>query len=193
MDNYYVSSNLPECFRAADEIMAKRSPKKKIIRRVKEVPVPDIDSNPNINGPLGVTEDFYLKEKAKKNKKIEKMKETADIDLIQLAAKKDMLIKKLNKLDIGKKKDAKKIATINIEIHNIDNKIKMIETQTGVKSKEIIKGTKWGRFFDKVKTKAKKIGKKIKKFITRNSEAIVGVIAVAIPSIISLISKLIGA
>ena len=193
MDKYYVSSNLPECFRAADEYMAKKYPQKKIIRRSSEkpivVPMPDIQSSKTINGPLGLTEEFYIKEKTKQNKRNAQLKENIENELIRMLGKKDMLKKQLNKLDIGKRKDAKRITSINIEIKRLERNIKMLESESGIKIGELQKGSKVGRFIERAKIKVKKCFKKVKKFFKRNSETILGVLAVAIPSIISIFYK----
>ena len=73
MDNYYLSNNIPEVFKIADKMMEEKYPQPKKVKKPRKVPMPDIKSNPNVEGPLYVTEEWYNKKVAKREKKIKKM------------------------------------------------------------------------------------------------------------------------
>lgn len=113
----------------------------------------------------------------------EKAQRLAEIEMIQLITRKEMLKKKLGELDISKAKDAKKIASINIDLMNVDLQIKQLEMQYGISSSEIDQGTRVGRFLGKIKKGFKKIVKKAKKFYKRNFELIYGLAAIFVPVI----------
>jgi hypothetical protein len=197
MDGYYVTSNLPQCFKDADEYMAKKHPKEKLIRRVREIPVPDIDSNENVNGPFAMTEEEYLRLRAEKDERNLNKRDQAEIEMIRLVAKREMLNKQLSKLDIGKKKDAKKMAAINIELKYIEEDIQIIEMKSGVDAKELLKGSKWDKFLYNAKNKAKAAAKKIKKgckkvkkFFKKSEDSIITIAGGIIASAIAIFCKL---
>lgn len=189
-NNFYLSDNIPEVFKCADRIMAEKYPQPVKAKRKKVVPMPDINSNPNIEGPLCVTQEWYDKKSAKKEKKRRKEQREYEIEMIQLVARRDLLRKKLGELNPGKKKDSKRIAAINIELTNIRDDLKMLETQSGLHIDEIDKGTKLGRFIGKIKMKVKKAAKKVKKFCKRNSELILGICSIVLPIIASKLFKI---
>lgn len=189
MDNYYLSNNIPEVFKIADRMMEEKYPQPKKVKKPRKVPMPDIKSNPNVEGPLYVTEEWYNKKVAKREKKIKKMQREYEIEMIQLIARRDMLKKKLGELNPGKKKDSKKIAAINIELINIREDLDEITAMSGLNITDIDNGTRLGRFLGRLKIKAKKIWKKTKKFYRRNSELIQGICAIVLPVIGSLIYK----
>ena len=188
MDQYYLSKDIPEIFKIADEVMAKKYPKPQKAK-VKKVPMPDIHSNPNVEGPLYCTQEWYDKKVAKREKKYRKEKREAEEEVIQLIARRDYLNKKLGELNPGKKKHIKKIAKINIEMENIKDDIQMWKDQYDVNIDQLDKGTKLSRFVGKIKTGFKKAVKKTKKFYRRNAELINGVAAIALPTIISIVVK----
>lgn len=190
VNNYYLSDNIPDVFVCADKMMAEKYPQPVKARPKKSVPMPDIDSNPNLEGPLCVTQEWYDKKSSKREKKRRKEQREYEIEMIQLITRRDLLRKKLGELNPGKKKDSKRIAAINIELTNIRDELKMLETQSGLHIDEVDKGTKVGRFIGKMKMKIKKVAKKIKKFYKRNTELIYGVCSIVLPVLVSKLIKL---
>lgn len=234
MSDFYVTSDLPEPFRAADLLMAKKYP---TAEKVKHEPedVPDeaeevsrrktIDYllDQELNGPpikkwqdehypewiAGIKSDYEIahpfpgdveievvrgdvtpsKKDIKRLKKLAKAQRQAEIDMIQLVTRKNMLRRQLGDLSIKRKKDAKKIAAINIQLKQIDIAIADIESEFGVKITEIDRGTKVGRFLGKIKRAAKRFFKKTKKFYKRNMELINGLAAIIVPVVGGLIVK----
>lgn len=178
---FYVCSELPEPFRAADLLMEQLHPQPKFVREPKVVPMPRITENRGAEGPIGVTEDWYIAEKQKQMKKREKAQRVAEVEMIQHITRKEMLRAQLGELDIRKPKDAKKMAAINVELKNIDIDIKQLETQYGIEAEEIDKGTRVGRFLGRLKKKVRKIGKAIKRFYKRNFDLIYGLASIFVP------------
>lgn len=189
MSVYYLSDNIPEIFKIADRAMAKKYPQEKYVTKPKVVPMPDIDSNPNVQGPLRVTEKWYVKKK--RRQQINRLKDQTDCqkEMIRLLTRKEELRYKLGTLDISKKKDAKKIASINIELKYIDADIEMLEMQSGIKASELDRGSKLGRFVGKVKMITKKVSKKVKKFFKRHKEVVSAIASVLVPVLGGLIFK----
>lgn len=189
MPGFYVSSNLPEIFRIADEEMARRHPQPEVIKKPIKVPVPEIKRNYGAEGPLKVTKKWYVKKKQKKMLKRIKSQREAEFDMIQLIARKEMLQKKLSEFDIGKKKDARKIASYNVEIKKIEGEISQLEMMYDISSVEIDQGTRVGRFLARCKKKVKSVGKKVKKFCKKNAELLTGLASIILPVIGSCIIK----
>ncbi len=181
MDEYYVCSELPEPFRAADLLMAQRYPQPKLVREPKVIPMPRITENRGAEGPIGVTEEWYVEEKMKQARKREKAQRAAEVEMIQLIARREMLHGKLGDLDITKTKDAKRIAAINIDLKKIDSEIHQLEVQYGISPEKLDTGSRVGRFLGKVKRKAKKIGRAIKKFYKRHFDLIYGLASIFVP------------
>lgn len=189
-DGYYVCSELPEPFRAADLLMAQQHPQPKIIREPKVVPMPTITENRGVTeGPIRVTEEWYTKEKIKQMKKQEKARRSAEVEMIQLIARKDMLRFKLGELDPSKVRDSKRIAAINIELRNIEIGIHQLEEQHGISATDLDHGSRVGRFIGRLKHAAKKVGKKIKKFYKRNAELINGIASIVLPVLGTVLIK----
>lgn len=186
---YYVCSELPEPFKAADLLMAQTYPQPKYIREPREVPMPTITENRGAEGPLKVTEEWYIAQKQKQDRRFMKKKREAEIDMIQLIARKEMLRAKLGELNPAKSKDSKRIAAINIELINIDNMMAQLEMETGISPTELDHGTKVGRFLGRLKQRVKKIGKSIKKFYKRNYDLINGLASIVLPIFGSLFLK----
>lgn len=148
-------------------------------------------------------EDLLKKEEMKKLKakkdaeKIRAQKEEerrqAEIDIIQLIARRDMLRNKLSDLNPGKQKDAIKIASINIELNDINRAIETIRREYGISMDHLNQGSGIKRFFGKVKSKACQFAKKVKKFFKRNTELITGVAAIVLPVFGSLIATKLAA
>lgn len=187
-EEFYIDTrSVPNVFKIADREMEKRYPREERMKvKPREIPMPYIDSNPNVPGPVYVTKDWYFKKK--KEKMIEKGKEVREvhIEMIQLLAKKDMLRTKLGELNPGKKKDAKKIASINVDIKDIDAELEMLSWQYGIDIKELDKGSRLGRFLGRLKRKAKKIIKNVKRFVIDNSDFIMNIAAVVVPVVMAI-------
>lgn len=188
---YLDTKSVPEIFLIADREMEKRYPPEDRLTKPREIPMPYIDSNPNVNGPVYVTNDWYFKKK--KKRMIEKAKEKREvhIEMIKLLARKDMLRTKLGELDPGKKRDSKKIAAINIDIKDIDAELDMLSMQYDINLKELDKGTRLGRFIGRMKRKLKKMKKVIKRYWNDNNDFIINMATIVIPVISTLIFKLI--
>ena len=189
-EQFYIDlKSVPTVFREADKIMEKRYPVPDKLKEPKEIPMPYIDSNPNVPGPIYVTKDWYFKKK--KKQMINKAKEKRDvhIEMIQLLARRDMLRSKLGELDPGKKSDSKKIAAINIDLKDITAELEMLSWQYDIDIKELDKGTRVARFVGRVKRKTRKIVKKFKKFWNENKEFILNIGAVVISAIAPFMVK----
>lgn len=188
---YLDTKSVPKIFRIADKEMEKEYPPEDRCTEPKVIPMPYIDSNPNVQGPMYVTNDWYYKKK--KNKMIENAKEKRDvhIEMMQLIARKDMLRIKLGELDPGKKQDSKRIVAINIEIKDIDAELSMLSWQYGINIEELDKGSRLSRFIGRMKRRVKKIGKKIKRFWEDHSDFILNMGAIILPVVTAFICRLI--
>lgn len=185
-EQFYIDTkSVPDVFKIADREMEKRYPKEDRMTKPREIPMPYIDSNPNVKGPIYVTKDWYFKKKRKNM--IEKAKEKRDvhIEMIQLLARKDMLRHKLEELDPGKKKDSKRIAAINITIKDVDAELEMLSLQYGINVEKLDHGTRLGRFIGRMKIKIKKIAKKAKKYWRENKNFIIEMAMIILPVISS--------
>jgi hypothetical protein len=188
---YLDTKSVPDIFKIADREMEKKYPPEKRMTEPREIPMPYIDSNPNVPGPVYITEDWYFKKKKKKMINRAKEKRDVHIEMIQLLARKDMLRIKLGELDPGKKSDSKRIAAINVDIKDIDAELEMLAWQYGINLKELDKGTRLGRFIGRLKRKGKKLIKKIKRYFEDNGEFIMNMAAIILPVIGTFICKLI--
>lgn len=130
-----------------------------------------------------------LRKKQKEEREYEERKQRAEIAAIELMARKEYLLNKLDTMDFSKKKSSSKIADINIELKSIDYELNRLRTEYGIEIKEINNGSKVKRFFRSVKSKFHKIGKKIKKFMKNNSELIIGLSSVILPVVGGIIYK----
>ena len=192
-EQYYIDARyVPKIFKVADRIMEAKIPQevKDRINEPKEIPMPYIDSNPNVPGPVFVTKDWYFKKKRKRM--IEQAEEVRDvhIEMMQLLAKKDMLKIKLGELDPAKKSDSKRIVAINVEIKDIDAELEMLAWQFGIDLQELDHGTRLARFVGRLKRKAKKIGKRIKRYWKDNSDFILNMAAIIVPVVATFVCKL---
>lgn len=189
-EQFYIDvKSVPKVFRDADKEMEKRYPQDKKQTTPKEIPVPYIASNPNVPGPIYVTEDWYLEKKEEQLIERAKDKRDAHIEMMQLLAAKDRLRIKLSKLDPGKKKDSKMIAAINVRIKDIDAELGMLEMQYGINLKELDHGTRLARFVSRIKRKAKKVVKKVKRYIRDNSDFLMNLATIVLPVIGGIIYK----
>ena len=178
-------------FKIADHEMEKIYPKSDRLTKPREIPMPYIDSNPNVPGPVYVTNDWYMKKKKKRMIKRAKEQREVHIEMIQLLARKDMLRTKLGELDPGKKRDSKKIAAININIKDIDAELEMLSMQYGININELDKGTRLGRFIGRLKRKSKKVIKRIKRYFKDNGEFILNMSSIIIPVFTAFLCKFI--
>lgn len=188
---YLVCSHLPQVFIDADRMKEEQFPTPRFVRKEYEVPMPVIDSCGLIHGPLKVTHPWYQTEKLKKMINYEKMKRSDEVKAIQLLAKRDLYRSKLSKLDPSKKHDAKLIAAYNIELHNIDIDLQCVRMQTGVDIEQLDHGTRVGRFMARMKKKAVKMFKKVKRFCRDNVDIIASFVAILAPFVGSFLAKLI--
>lgn len=192
-DQFYLGSNIPEVFRIADRQVDAENPNKEYVREPYEVPMPSIQSNPNVEGPIHMTKEEYEKRKIKQQKKREKKTREAEVEIIQYLAREEMIKSRLAKLDPCKKKDSKKIAAYNIELKNLRANIEMLQEQYGIKIDSLDRGSKVSRFFARLKKKTTRIFRKIKKWYERNDDLVIGVLGIAIPVLFSsLIAKIIA-
>ena len=191
-EQFYIDTkSVPTIFKIADREMEKRYPPNDRMTKPREIPMPYIDSNPNVQGPVYITNDWYYKKK--KKKMVEKAKEKRDvhIEMIQLLARKDMLRIKLGELDPGKKQDSKKIAAINVDIKDIDAELEMLSWQYGINIEELDKGSRLGRFIGRLKRNVKKVVKQVKKFCEEHSEFLINLGAIILPVVATFVCKLI--
>lgn len=184
LDKQYV----PKIFLDADKVMESEYKPLKENKPI-EKPMPRIEGVPGVKGPLYVTEDWYIEKQRKRELKRLKEQKAAQIEMINLLAQKDCLRHKIGKLDPSKKRDAKRIAAMNVRIRDIDAELRFLEIENDCKVKDIDRGTKFGRVVGHVKRFTRKIGKKIKKFYNRNVELVNGMATMLIPVITSLIIK----
>lgn len=140
---------------------------------------------------------IIMKERDKKKPNKRKVKEKSDkmpksqkeyeATIIHLMTRVEYIKKKLTKLNPGKKKDAKKIAELNIEMNELRILISKMESKSGIHVGDIDMGKKSKRVINKIKSKFKRIKKKVKKFCKRNKELIAGIITITVPVLSSMI------
>lgn len=189
-EQFYIDTkSVPNIFKIADREMEKRYPKNNRLTKPREVPMPYINSNPNVPGPVYVTEDWYLKKKKKKMIERSKEKRDVQIEMIQLLARRDMLRIKLGELNPGKKQDSKRIAAINVNLKDINAELEMLSMQYNISIKELDKGTRVGRYIGRLKRKTKKIVKKIKRYWEDNSDFLVNMASIILPIVTTFVCK----
>ena len=135
------------------------------------------------------TEKKKLKDFQKEKQRLEKEKKEAEVEVIQLIARKNFLKNKLNCLNPGKIKQAKMIANINVEIRNIEYKINELRDEYGIDIDDIYQGSKIKRVGARIKNTFHKVWKRTKKFFKRNCETILYAGAIIVPIIVALITK----
>lgn len=121
----------------------------------------------------------------------EEEKKQAEVDIIQLIARRDYLKGQLSKLNPYKRKDAIKIATINVELNNIEQAMQTLRNEYGIQRREIEQGSWASRTFNKIKTKVGNFWRKAKKFVKKNLEVILGVASIIVPFVGSIIVNII--
>lgn len=125
----------------------------------------------------------------KKRAEYERARHQAEIDIIQLQARRDYLTAALGKLVPGKKKDTIKIVNINVELRNIDATIVDLQTKYGIQVANINRGSKFSRFCNSVKRGAKRVFNKVSKFCNRHKETIIGLTSIILPVVGSMIAS----
>lgn len=189
-EEFYVDRrSVPQVFKDADKALDQEIREKVGATTERIVPMPKIKGIPGVQGPLYVTEDWYIKKQRKLELKRLKEQNEVKITMINLLAQKDCIRHRIGKLDPSKKKDAKRIAAMNVRLREIDAELKILETEYGCKVKDIDRGTKFGRTVGHVKRFMRKVGKKVKKFYRRNAELINGMASIIAPVVTSLIIK----
>ena len=189
-EQFYIDTKAaPSIFKDADREMEKKYPKENRLTKPREIPMPYIDSNPNVPGPLYITEDWYLKKKKKKMIKDAKEKRDIHIEMIQLLARRDMLRIKLGELNPGKKQDSKRIAAINVNLKDINAELEMLSWQYNINLEELDKGTRVGRFIGRMKRKVKKVVKKVKKYWKDNKDFLLNISTIILPVISTFVYK----
>ena len=175
--------DVPEIFLIADRItekerMIERSKIK--TRKPRIIPMPTIKINKGAEGPLHVSQEFKDEFYRKKAEEKKKEKREYERELFECLGKKERLQFKLSKLDPKKKKDNKKIISINFRIQDLDEKIERLQRESGIDLKK--EGdSKLGKIWNRVKSTVKDVCKKVKKFWKKHSDAIEGVLTVVLP------------
>lgn len=119
-----------------------------------------------------------------------KAKREAEIKIIQLIARRNYLKNKLDDMDPGKEKDARKIACMNIELREIEDQLTYLQSEYGIYNDKIDEGSRFGRFISKIKRKFNRAKKKTKKFFKDNKDLIVSLSAVILPFLGGCIVKM---
>jgi hypothetical protein len=151
------------------------------------VKMPTIGSNPNIEGPLKVTQEFkdeWKREQARLEaiKKRNEQRITEE-KLLKLFAKRKFLKLRLNDLNPDKYKNIPKITGIKIQIKDTEDQIREIQEKSGIKFEDIDNDSPLRNFWEKITQVTKKIVKKVKKFIKKHSDVIEGIFIAAISTI----------
>lgn len=189
-EQFYIDRNVvPEVFLQVDKIMEKEFKNNKEPRRIIEKPMPRIEGTPGVEGPLYITEDWFIKKSRKRELKRLKEQKEASIEMINLLAQKDCIRNKIGQLDPSKKRNIRRIAAMNVRIKDIDAELKILETESGCKIDDIDRGSKFGRIIGRIRRFSRKAFKKVKKFYRRNEELITGMATIIIPVVSSLIVK----
>lgn len=185
--------NFPEVdrrriFEEADKQL-KSKKESKTVKNPKEIPMPFIHGCKGAKEQIVVTENWYVKEKKSQLARVAENKKDAQIEMMQLIAKRDRLRYKLGKLDPSKKKDSKLIVTINIQLKDIEAELKTLQQLTGINIDKLDRGTRLGRFVGKIKKIFHKVKKVVKRWYNEYEDVIKGVLAIAIPVVVSTIAK----
>lgn len=117
-------------------------------------------------------------------------KRNIKIDIVHLMTERARIKKKLSTMDPSKKKGARKIAEMNIDLEQINEDIHNMSDMIGEPEPKVEYGSNSGRFFNRAKSKIHSGWKKFKKFCKRNKEIIIGVSVMVLPVAVSLVAKL---
>lgn len=181
-EEYYLDpASVPEIFKIADQEMEKYYKKEKIVTKPREIPMPRIEGRYGANGPVFITEDWYLEMKRKQQTEQARDRRDMEVRMMKLLANKERLRFKLGELDPSKKQDSKKIVAINVKLKDIAAELQMLEMQSGIHLDELDSGSKLGRFSGMLKQKWKKLRKKIKKFYRRHEYVLNTVASIILP------------
>lgn len=201
VNDYYIG-DIPEIFRIADTAVAmerkeregstmsektnkEKDPEKKKTKKDKSLKV-DVEAAKKASNE----ESKKMKKKKKKHKEVRiKTRQEYESEMIQLMARADFIRHRLEELDPYKSKDSIKIGQLNVELKMINDTISIIEKESGIKRTEIETGSKFGRIVASIKKFFKRRVKKIKKFFKKNDELIMGIAAISIPVIMSVLIR----
>lgn len=173
------------------EQYAKEKKNKEFITKPVEIPIPFIHGDED-KGPIYVSKDWYVKKKKKQIKRNAKESKIVQIEIMQCLAKRDRLLAKLATLDPAKKKDSKKIVNINIKLKDLDLEIDALQREVGTDLNSLNHGSKFQRKWETFKKRVRKRFKKIKRWFKDNKELVLGIAAIVIPGILSLIFGKLG-
>lgn len=158
----------------------------------KTVPMPYIHGNED--GPIIVTDDWYVQQKKSWIANVKDDVKEFRIEMMELLMERDRLNYKLGLLNPLSKKGNKKRLKIMIEIEDINAQIQMYKKLSGWKSEKLHDGFWFARAIRFMKDRWKEVKKKLDKFYDKHEETILKVAAVALPVIIGgALNKLAGA
>ena len=187
---YLRGSHVPSIFLEADRQYDDEHENDPIpAQRIKKVPMPFITGCKGANGPVIVTEDWVVKKEKKYLKNRSEDIKEMQIEMMQLIGKRDRLKKKLGELDIGKKKDARRIVAINVQLKDIDAELQMLQAQSGINLNNLDRGTRLARFIGAIKGWFKRRIRKLKKVIRENKELIYGMASIILPFISTIMFR----
>lgn len=191
---YYIpGAKVPKIFKEADRQMNEKYPEPEIVTEPIEIPMPFIEGCPGVKGPLIITKDWYIKRKKKEIAKISKGQKEMQIEIMQLIAERDRIRYKIGQLNPAKKKDALKIAALNVKLRDCVEGIDALVTLADVKLDKLDHGSKLGQFIGQLKCIYKDVKKKVKKFYKRHEEVISGLANIFLPVMLAgLMKKLLG-
>ena len=109
--------------------------------------------------------------------------------IIDQLAKKARYQKNISKLNPNDPKEHKKIVVLNFKIRRINEKLEILQKESGINLNNINTGSRLERFINFVKETATKIVKKVKKFFKRNYDIIMGVASIVLPFFGAIIMK----
>lgn len=190
---YLPGANVPKIFQEADRQMNEAYPEPEIVTEPIEVPMPFIEGAKGVKGPLIITKDWYIKCKKKELAKLSVDLKNVQIEIMQMIAERDRLRYKIGQLDPSKKKDAMKIAALNVKLRDTIEGIDALCDLYEINLNTLDEGSKLGRFVGKLKKIYKKVRKKVKRFYKDNKELIVGIASIVIPAVLAaVVKKLLG-
>ena len=177
----------PEVYLDVNHRVVDNRPPEKRVKGEVFVEMPFIKGNGD--GPIVVTEDWYVKKTKKREAQRAKKRRGLQVEMMELLAKRDRIRHKLGELDPSKKKDAKKIINYNIALRDIQAQLEMLEQQSGVRIEELDHGTKLSRVWNRVKKTCGKWWKDTKRFFKDNRETVSIVGSVVLPILGAAIVK----
>ena len=118
----------------------------------------------------------------------EQEKKQAEIDLIQLSARRDYLLANIAKLNPSKRKDSIKLVQMNIELKQIETSIAALQKEFGIKTEPINTGSTISRGWNRFKRTVKHKWNGVKKWFKKNKGLVIGIGSIVIPVIGSIIA-----